>query len=110
MRPTTATVPVVKMSMEDFLFGSDLEDSDEEEKTTKPPKKSEQDAQMNELFGDSPSEGEDEVEDGGARDSESDKEESESGEEREERKNLVQEGEDGDNQKDNEVRNEAAAF
>lgn len=98
------------MSMEDFLFGSDLEDSDEEEKATKPPKKSERDAQMNELFGDSPSEGEEEVEGGGARDSESDKEEAESGEEREERKNAVQEGEDDDNEKDNDVRNEAAAF
>ena len=85
------------MSMEDFLFGSDLEDSDEEEKATKPPKKSERDAQMNELFGDSPSEGEEEGEGGGARDSESDKEEEESGEEREERKNSVQEGEDDDN-------------
>ena len=98
------------MSMEDFLFGSDLEDSDEEENATKPPKKSERDAQMNELFGDSPSEGEEEGEGGGARDSESDKEEAESGEEREERKNSVQEGEDDDNEKDNEVRNEAAAF
>jgi len=36
------------------LFGSDLEDSDEEEKATKPPKRSERDAQMNELFGDDP--------------------------------------------------------
>ncbi|XP_073235660.1 RNA polymerase-associated protein LEO1-like [Porites lutea] len=90
------------MSMEDFLFGSDLEDSDEEEKATKPPKKSERDAQMNELFGDSPSEGEEEGEGGGARDSESDKEEAESGEEREERKNSVQEGEDDDNEEDNE--------
>ena len=91
------------------MFGSDLEDSDEEQKATKPPKKSEQDAQMNELFGDSPSE-EEEVEGGGEHDSESDKEEAESDEGREERKNSFQEGEDGDNEKDNEVRNEAAAF
>ena len=92
------------------MFGSDLEDSDEEEKATKPPEKSERDAQMNELFGDSPSEGEEKGEGGGARDSESDKEEAESGEETEERKNAVQEGEDDDNEEDNDVRNEAAAF
>ena len=36
------------MSMEKFLFGSDLENSDQEEKATKPPKNSERDAQMNE--------------------------------------------------------------
>ena len=36
------------MLMENFLFGSDLEDSFQEEEATKPPKKSERDARMNE--------------------------------------------------------------
>lgn len=49
--------------MEDFLFGSDLEDSDDESKAaSKTNKESEREAQLNELFGDSPSEGEDELE------------------------------------------------
>ena len=41
-------VQVVIMLMENFLFGSDLEDSFQEEEATKPPKKSERDARMNE--------------------------------------------------------------
>ena len=44
--------------MEDFLFGSDLEDSDDEAKSAKTNKESERESQLNELFGDSPSEGE----------------------------------------------------
>ncbi|XP_068716081.1 RNA polymerase-associated protein LEO1-like [Montipora foliosa] len=61
--------------MEDFLFGSDLEDSDDESKAaSKTNKESEREAQLNELFGDSPSEGEDELEHAA-----SDKEEEESG-------------------------------
>ncbi|XP_015772244.1 PREDICTED: RNA polymerase-associated protein LEO1-like [Acropora digitifera] len=46
--------------MEDFLFGSDLEDSDDEAKSAKTNKESERESQLNELFGDSPSEGEEE--------------------------------------------------
>ena len=45
------------MSMEDLLFGSDLEESDEEEKK-KATQEADREAQLNELFGDSPSEGE----------------------------------------------------
>ena len=93
------------MSM-DFLFGSDLEDSDDEAKVDKQDKRSERDAQVDELFGDSPSEGEDEAEHGGPADSDSDREEADSGGEREEeRKNSAQEGEEDDNEDDNEVRN-----
>lgn len=87
------------MSMEDFLFGSDLEDSDDEAKVAKGSKESERDSQLNELFGDSPSEGEDEIEH-----VESDKEEADSGgENAAERKNSAQEGD--DDEEDSEVRN-----
>lgn len=93
------------MSMENFLFGSDLEDSDDEAKAAKGSTESQRDAQLNELFGDSPSEGEDEVEHGEAADSGSDREAADSdGEKVEERKNSAQEEEEDDNEEENEVR------
>lgn len=48
--------------MEDFLFGSDLEDSEDEGKLVKESKRVEWDVELNELFGDLFSEGEDEGE------------------------------------------------
>ena len=83
------------MSMEDFLFGSDLEDSDDEAKATKGNKESEREAQLNELFGDSPSEGEEELEHG-----ESDKESDSGGEKVEERKtpSQVQDDDEGESE------------
>ena len=99
------------MSMEDLLFGSDLEDSEDEAKAAKGNKAAEREAQLNELFGDSPSEGEEEVEHGEA--SESDREEVDSGDEKvKERRRSVQEkdeedegeGQDDDNDEENEVR------
>lgn len=100
------------MSMEDLLFGSDLEDSEDEGKAVKGNKSAEREAELNELFGDSPSEGEEEVEHGGEA-SESDRDEGDSGDEKEkERKTRTQqrdeedeeEGEDDDNEEENEVR------
>ena len=100
--------------MEDLLFGSDLEDSEDEGKAVKGNKSAEQEAELNELFGDSPSEGEEEVEHGGeASRSESDRDEGDSGDEKvKERKATTQqrdeedeeEGEDDDNEEENEVR------
>ncbi|CAH3130896.1 unnamed protein product [Pocillopora meandrina] len=98
------------MSMEDFLFGSDLEDSEDEGKSAKESKRAERDAELNELFGDSPSEGEDEGEPG-AEASESDHEEqAESGDENaKEGTNIAQgkneedeEGDDDENDDENE--------
>lgn len=100
------------MSMENFLFGSDLEDSEDEGKTAKEGKAAEQ-AQLNDLFGDSPSEGEDEVEHEGEA-SESDREEADSGDEkmkenkmeaqeREEEDEEEEGGEDDGNDDENEV-------
>lgn len=83
------------MSMEDFLFGSDLEDSDDEAKTTKENKESEREAQLNELFGDSPSEGEEEVE---LEHGESDKESDSGGEKVEERETPSQVGDDDEDE------------
>lgn len=100
------------MSMEDLLFGSDLEDSEDEGKAVKGNKAAEREAQLNELFGDSPSEGEEEVEHGDEA-SESDKEEVDSGGEKAKERQITtqerdeedeEEGEDDDNDDENEVR------
>ena len=102
------------MSMEDFLFGSDLEDSEDEGKSAKESKRADRDAELNELFGDSPSEGEDEGEPG-AEASESDHDEqAESGDENaKEGTNIAEgkneedeEGDDDENDDENEVRTE----
>ena len=99
------------MSMEDLLFGSDLEDSEDEGKEVKGNKVAEREAQLNELFGDSPSEGEEEAEHGGEA-SESDKDEVDSGDEKEKEIKITtqerdeedeEEGEDDDNEEENEV-------
>lgn len=98
--------------MEDLLFGSDLEDSEDERKEVKGNEAAERDAQLNELFGDSPSEGEEDAEHGGEA-SESDKDEVDSGDEKEKERKITteerdeedeEEGEDDDNEEENEVR------
>ena len=100
------------MSMEDLLFGSDLEDSEDEGKAVKGNKAEEREAQLNDLFGDSPSEGEEDVEHGGEA-SESDKDEVNSGDEKEKERKIttqerdeedVEEGEDDYNEEESEVR------
>ena len=99
------------MSMEDLLFGSDLEDSEDEGKAAKGNKAVEREAQLNELFGDSPSEGEDETKHGGEG-SESDRGEDSGDEEVTERRTSTQEKdekeeeeeEDDDNDEENEVK------
>lgn len=102
------------MSMEDLLFGSDLEDSEDEGKAVKETKAAEREAQLNELFGESPSEGEEEVEHRGEA-SESDKDEVDSGDEKEKgRKITTQEGDEEDEEEgendDSEGENEVRAF
>ena len=100
------------MSMEDLLFGSDLEDSEDEGKAVEENKAAEREAQLNELFGESPSEGEEEVEHRGEA-SESEKDEVDSGDEKEKGRKIAtqerdeeddEEGEDDDNEEENEVR------
>ena len=90
------------MSMEDLLFGSDLEDSEDEGKAVKENKTAEREAQLNELFGDSPSEGEEEAENRGEA-SESDKDEVDSGDEKEKGRQITnQEGSEGDEEDEEE--------
>jgi len=98
--------------MEDLLFGSDLEDSEDEGKEVKGNKAAEREAQLNELFGDSPSEGDEEAEHGDEA-SESDKDEVDSGDEKEKERKITtqergeedeEEGEDDENEDENEVR------
>lgn len=84
------------------MFGSDLEDSDDEAKTTKENKESEREAQLNELFGDSPSEGEEEVE---LEHGESDKESDSGGEKVEERETPSQVGDDDEDESEDVVKN-----
>lgn len=102
------------MSMEDLLFGSDLEDSEDEGKEVKENKAAEREAQLNELFGESPSEGEEEAEHRGEA-SESDKDEGDSGDEKEKERKVTNEegeeeedeeegGEDDEHEEENEVR------
>ena len=99
--------------MEDLLFGSDLEDSEDEGKVIKGNKAEEREAQLNELFGDSPSEGEEEDVEHGGEASESDKDEVNSGDEKEKERKITtqerdeedeEEREDDYNEEENEVR------
>ncbi|KAL9966187.1 hypothetical protein ACROYT_G024225 [Oculina patagonica] len=86
--------------MEDLLFGSDLEDSEDEGKAVKGNKAAEREAELNELFGNSPSEGEEEAEHGGEG-SESDRDEVDSGDEKvKERKGSAQEKDEDDEEEE----------
>ena len=97
------------MSMEeDFLFGSDLDDSDDEAKAAKGNKESERKAELNELFGDSPSEGEEEAEH--AAESDRDEGDSGEGEKIEERENSTQDREEDDNEDESEVGDRESIF